>query len=63
MRVSREASRGRLFYVRPVAIQERVYFPQMCSMNTDAMKISDMTSTGTGPLQAQRNSTDRKNPN
>jgi len=28
----------------------RVYFPQMCSMKTEAMKSSDMTSTGTGPL-------------
>lgn len=26
-----------------------VYFPQMCSMKTEAMKMRDMTKTGTGP--------------
>lgn len=28
-----------------------VYFPQMWSMNTDAINSSDITSTGTGPLK------------
>ncbi len=30
---------------------DRVYLPQMWSMNTDAMKRRLITSTGTGPLQ------------
>lgn len=33
---------------------ERVYFPQMWSMKTDAMNKRDITNTGTGPLK-QRN--------
>lgn len=30
-------------------IYERVYLPQMCNMNTDAMNSNDITKTGTGP--------------
>lgn len=27
----------------------RVYLPQMCNINTDAMNNNDITNTGTGP--------------
>jgi len=35
--------------------QERVYFPQMCSKNTQAMNSRLITRTGTGPLQGEQN--------
>lgn len=31
------------------SLYERVYFPQMCNMKTDAINSSDITRTGTGP--------------
>lgn len=31
-----------------------VYFPQMWSMNTEAMKSRDITKTGTGPLKPKK---------
>ena len=30
--------------------ETRLYFPQMCMMNTDPMNINDNTKTGTGPI-------------
>jgi hypothetical protein len=30
---------------------DRVYFPQMCSMKTEAINSNDITRTGTGPLE------------
>ena len=30
--------------------ETRLYFPQMCMMNTDPMNIKDNTKTGTGPI-------------
>lgn len=33
---------------------ERVYFPQMCNMNTDAINNKLITKTGTGPLEINR---------
>jgi hypothetical protein len=44
-----------MIYIKKIwCSYERVYFPQMCSMNTEAMKSSDITRTGTGPLQQQQ---------
>ena len=34
----------------PDETETRLYFPQMCMMNTDPMNISDKTKTGTGPI-------------
>lgn len=36
-------------YYKCECAYERVYFPQMCNMKTDAMNNSDITKTGTGP--------------
>lgn len=33
---------------------DRVYFPQMCSMKTEAMNNNDITRTGTGPLKKRK---------
>lgn len=35
-------------------IYERVYLPQMCNMNTEAMNRRLITNTGTGPLKIRR---------
>ena len=37
--------------IDPLIPQPLVYFPHMCSMNTEAMNIKLMTRTGTGPLK------------
>lgn len=41
-------------FIDPLIPQPLVYFPHMCSMNTEAMNIKLMTRTGTGPLKLQR---------
>ena len=33
--------------------REKEDLPQMCSMNTEAMKMRDMTRMGTGPLRKE----------
>lgn len=33
-----------------IVFYDRVYFPQICNMKTDAIKTKDITKTGTGPL-------------
>lgn len=38
-----------IYIIVTMRAYERVYFPQMCNMKTDAMNNSDMTNTGTGP--------------
>lgn len=35
-------------------VYDRVYLPQMCSINTEAMNRRLITSTGTGPLGMKR---------
>lgn len=40
-------------FIDPLIPQPLVYFPHMCSMNTEAMNIKLMTRTGTGPLKLQ----------
>lgn len=51
MREGIEKMRSRVFLLEEVRDYALVNFPQMWSMKTEAMKRSDITSTGTGPLK------------
>lgn len=50
-RGSTESSRCQSLFEQRNAAYALVNFPQMWSMKTEAMKSSDITNTGTGPLK------------